>query len=80
MDKKVILQQALEGREAEVLEYQINIDNYKQAIVKIDSDYSDHADLIPFRAQLVELLNAATLEQTKAVIMRDVIATQVEAL
>lgn len=80
MNKTEILKTALEARIKEVQEYQINIDNYERAIAKIDAEYSDNTDMLEFRGILVELLNQSKTEQLKAVIMRDVIAEQVNEL
>ena len=68
-----ILTTALEQRDREIIEYQVNIDNYRRAIAKIADD---DADLLPFRAQLQELLNSGLLEQRKSQLIRDVIAEQ----
>jgi hypothetical protein len=42
-DKLVILAGALKAREEEVMQYQINIDNYRLAIEEIRSTYPDGA-------------------------------------
>lgn len=80
MNKTEILKTALEARINEVQEYQINIDNYERAIAKIDAEYSDNTDLLEFRGRLSELLTQSKTEQLKAIIMRDVIAEQVNEL
>lgn len=73
-----ILTEALAMRDAEVLGYQINIDNYTRAIAKIDEFPEITDDLKAFREQLVGLLSSEQREQTKAQIMRDVIADQIK--
>lgn len=74
--QREILTSALEGREKELIEYQVNIDNYRLAIERISSD---DEDLQPFRQQLQELLRSSLLEQRKSTIIRDVIAEQLAA-
>jgi hypothetical protein len=69
-----ILSSALESRIREVTEYQVNIDNFRLAIVKIGDD----AELQPFKENLQNLLASSILEQRKAQIMLDVIRSQLE--
>lgn len=76
MNKQEILSQALAAREDEVLQYQINIDNYKRAIEKSSADPS----LIEFTGQLSDLLQSSEYEQKKAKIMLEVIKEQLEEL
>jgi len=71
-----ILTTALEGREKELIEYQVNIDNYRLAITRISDD---DKELLPFREQLQNLLTSSLLEQRKSTIIRDVIAEQLAA-
>ena len=74
--QREILTSALEGRERELIEYQVNIDNYRLALTKIsDSD----EELAPFKQQLENLLSSSLLEQRKSQIIRDVIAEQLAA-
>jgi|TARA_X000001382_G_scaffold2406_1_gene2859 hypothetical protein len=77
MNKLETLQSALAGRDNEVLEYQINIDNYTRAIEKIDVEYADNPAMIKFRDGLVDMLEAHKTEQLKTIIIRDVIADQI---
>ncbi len=77
--KQKILTDALNGRNEEILHYQINIDNYTLAIAKIDAMPDDErTELADFREQLSGLLKSSLLEQKKAKIIRDVIADQLE--
>jgi hypothetical protein len=76
MNKRDILESALEARHSEIFEYQINIDNYSRAIAKIDAEYQGQEDLLAFRENLEGLLASSKLEQTKAIIIRDVILDQ----
>lgn len=74
-----ILIAALEHRNAEVLHHQINIDNYTLALVEIAEKYPDCPHMAEFAERLRHLLDTSIIEQRKEVIMRDVIARQVEA-
>jgi hypothetical protein len=78
MNKAELLTTALAHREAEVFQHQINIDNYTLAIAEIDTNYADDAAIQEFRARLADLLASSIVEQRKEIIMRDVIARQVE--
>lgn len=70
----------LEARNNEVAEYQLNMDNFKRAIVKIDTEYADNQDMLDFKQQLQKLLADNQREQLKSIIMRDVIADQIAEL
>lgn len=76
MDRQTILSQALAAREQEVLEYQINIDNYRLAIVEAGKD----PDLADFANRLRELLGSSVLEQKKAKVMLTVVEQQLEQI
>jgi cytochrome c551/c552 len=78
MNKTDILTAALENRNAEVFQHQINIDNYTLAIAEIDANYADDEAIQEFRARLTDLLASSIVEQRKEIIMRDVIAKQLE--
>ncbi len=80
MNKLEILKTALEHRQAEVFQHQINIDNYRLALEEIAANYADDADIAPFAERLRDLLSSSIIEQRKEVIMRDVIAKQIEVL
>ena len=70
-----ILTQAAEGREREVMHYQINIDNYERAIAEIEAN---HPDMAEFADRLRELLASSRVEQAKERIMLKVIRDQLE--
>lgn len=70
-----ILTQAAEGREREVMHYQINIDNYTRAIAEIEAN---HPDMGEFAGRLRELLASSIVEQAKERIMLKVIRDQLE--
>jgi hypothetical protein len=67
-------------RDNEISEYQLNIENFKRAIVKIDTEYADNQDMLEFKQHLQQLLADNQREQLKSIIMRDVIADQVAEL
>jgi cytochrome c551/c552 len=79
MNKNQILTTALAHREAEVFQHQINIDNYTLAIAEIDNNYADDAAMQEFRVRLSDLLASSIIEQRKEIIMRDVMAKQLES-
>ena len=74
------LKTCLEARNNEVAEYQLNIDNFKRAIEKINTQYADNQDMLDFKEQLIKLLADNQREQLKSIIMRDVIADQLAEL
>lgn len=83
MNKEEILRTAITTRDAEILEYQINIDNYRFAIQKIDATQWDSTLAEPmqqFKSQLGDLLRNNLIEQAKAILIRDVMAEQLEAI
>jgi hypothetical protein len=80
MNKLQILQEALKPRNDEILNYQINIDNYTRAIDKINTQYADNPDLIEFRDKLATEVKNHTTEQLKSIIIRDVITDQINEL
>lgn len=69
-----ILKAALEQREREVVEYQVNIDNYRLAIDHIGED----EDLQEFKGHIRNLLQSSIVEQKKAKVILDVIKQQLE--
>jgi flagellar motility protein MotE (MotC chaperone) len=70
----------LEIRNDEISNYQLNIDNFKRAIIKIDTEYSENKDMLEFKEHLQNLLAENQREQLKSIIMRDVIADQIAEL
>lgn len=82
MDKKTILSNALTQREAEILGYQIDIDNYERAIDKIAAEHAGDAPIDgamrDFAGHLEKLLFSTRVEQRKAQIIYEVIKQQVE--
>lgn len=72
--RKEILTSSLEARQKEVTEYQVNIDNFRLALAKINDD----SELVEFKQQLEGLLKSSLYEQRKAQIMLEVIESQLE--
>jgi hypothetical protein len=76
--REQIITAALEGREQEVMHYQINIDNYSLALQQIDLLPPDEqVEMREFSKQLMELLTSEKLEQKKSKIMLAVMKAQV---
>lgn len=73
-----ILRAAADGRRAEVMNYQINIDNFRLAIAKIEAEHSGKPELVVFADQLRSLLASSEVEQLKERIMLEVIEQQLE--
>jgi hypothetical protein len=80
MTKLETLKPALESRNEEIANYQINIDNYTRAIDKINLEHFDNPAMIEFRDHLANMLNSSKTEQLKVIIIRDVIADQLTEL
>jgi hypothetical protein len=77
---KEILESSLEGREQEIIHYQINIDNYTLALDEISKlSVEERAELSGFADQLRNLLASEKLEQKKSKIMLAVIQAQLNA-
>jgi hypothetical protein len=76
--REEILASSLTAREAEVMHYQINIDNYTLALEQISKLPPDERlELSAFTEQLNTLFASEKLEQKKAKIMLAVIKQQV---
>ena len=80
MNKLQTLQSALEPRNNEILNYQINIDNYTRAIDKINDKHADNPAMVEFRDGLTDMVESHKTEQLKAIIIRDVIVDQITEL
>ena len=68
------------ARVDEVANYQLNINNFIRAIDKIDQQYANNPAMQDFRDRLSTLLEENRVEQLKAIIMRDVLADQINEL
>jgi hypothetical protein len=75
-NKLKVLTSALAMREEEIFNYQIDIDNFKRAIKKIEIEYKDNTEIQEFKTQLEKLLEENYLQQTKSRIIRDVLKEQ----
>lgn len=71
--QRELLESSLAAREREIIEYQVNIDNFRLAIKQVED-----ADLQEFKTQLQTLLASSLLEQKKAQIMQTVIRYQLD--
>jgi len=80
MKKLETLQSALDARNDELLDYQINIDNYARAIDKINAEHQNNPAMIEFRDRLADMLESHKTEQLKSMIIRDVIADQLNEM
>jgi hypothetical protein len=80
MEKREILQSALDARNDEFLGYQVNIDNYTRAIDKINAEHQNNPAMIEFRDRLTDMLESHKIEQLKSMIIRDVIADQLNEM
>ena len=81
--KQETLNKALAARKEEVMSYQINIDNYKLAMEKIEQRHAgtDSIDVAmrEFHMRLKDLHGTSVVEQAKAKLMLEVICEQLEA-
>jgi hypothetical protein len=73
-----MLTDAHEHRQREVMHHQINIDNYHLAIEEIETKHSEDEVMLDFANKLRDLLASSIIEQAKEIIMRDVLAKQLE--
>lgn len=73
-----ILTEAHEHRQREVLHHQINIDNYQLALAEIEARHPNDEVMAEFANRLRDLLASSVVEQAKEIILRDVIAKQLE--
>jgi len=80
MNKLELLKEALKGRNDEIVNYQINIDNFERGIKKINDEYPDNEDLKKFKTNLIQLLVDNKRQQLRSIIIRDVIQDQVNEL
>lgn len=78
-----VLTDALRARDQEIEHYDINIDNYRYAISKIETEHAADSEMDvamrEFATQLADLLKTSLIERRKAAIIRDVIAAQLAA-
>ena len=79
-ERTKILTDAYEHRQREVMHHQINIDNYTLALTEIAEKHPDDEIMADFANRLRDLLASSIIEQAKEVILRDVMAKQLEAV
>lgn len=80
IDRIETLKAAAEGRRSGVMNYQINIDNFRLAIVKIEAEHAGNPAMADFAEHLRGLLASSETEQLKERIMLEVIEQQLEGL
>lgn len=80
MAERAFFEKQIEFRVNEIQEYQFNIDNFKRAILKIDTEYASNQDMLEFKKHLQTLLADNQREQLKSIIMRDVLIDQIAEL
>jgi hypothetical protein len=79
MNKKEVLTTAKAQREQEVFEYQINIDNYRNALALLEAMPAEEREpMKEFEAQLRGLLQSSLFEQAKAKLMLNAISAQLQ--
>tara|TARA_R110000851_G_scaffold2217_1_gene8594 strand:- start:2856 stop:3086 length:231 start_codon:yes stop_codon:yes gene_type:complete len=72
--RKEILESALDARQREVIEYQVNIDNFTMAAERIGDDL----DLQNYKATISDMLTQTMVEIKKAKLMLGVIEEQLK--
>ena len=84
MTHQEILQSALKQRLEEELHYQVNIDNFRLALVKIAAEYTGDSPvdlaLQEYAKQIEGLLQSSIIEQTKTRVLREVIEQQLKEM
>ncbi len=73
-----ILTQAAEGREREVMQYQINIDNFARAIAEVEANHAHEPHMVEFANHMRDLHNSSLIEQAKERLLLKVIRDQLE--
>jgi hypothetical protein len=74
-----ILSDAKEHRIREIMQHQINIDNYRISIEVIKKDYTEDLAMSEFAERLQELLASSIIEQRKEKVLLAAIASQLPA-
>lgn len=77
---KLSLEKNLEFRNKEIDDYESNIVNFTRAIAKIDSNYPDDEAMAAFKVELEGRLKEEIIQQKRAIIIRDVIADQLQEI
>lgn len=71
-----VIKQSVESRKIELENYDLNIENFRRAIAKIDSNFPNNPAMQEFRVSLVELLEQNVNERMKEQLMHDVLVDQ----
>ncbi len=74
-----ILGDAKEYRIREIMQHQINIDNYQISIEVIKKDYPEDLAMLEFAERLQELLASSIIEQRKEKVLLAAITSQLPA-
>ena len=74
-----ILGDAKEYRIREIMQHQINIDNYRISIEVIKKDYPEDLAMLEFAERLQELLASSIIEQRKEKVLLAAITSQLPA-
>jgi len=74
-----ILGDAKEHRIREIMQHQINIDNYRISIEVIKKDYPEDLAMLEFAERLQELLASSIIEQRKEKVLLAAITSQLPA-
>jgi len=77
-DRIKTLTDAAEGREREVMNYQINIDNFSRAIAEIEANHTHEPHMVEFAERMRDLLQSSLIEQAKERLLLKVIRDQLE--
>jgi hypothetical protein len=73
-----ILRAAAADRRKGFTNYQINIDNFRLAIEKVEKEHADKPHMVDFAEHLKSLLQSSLAEQDKERVMLEVIEQQLE--
>lgn len=77
-ERTKILRSSVIERRQSVMNYQINIDNFRLAIEKIEAEHSKKPHMVKFAEHLKDLMRSSIEEQDKEAIILEVIEQQLE--
>jgi len=76
-ERAALLVSAAEMREREVMNHEVNIENYTRAIADIDANHVGDTNMTEFRARLSDLLESSIREKCKEACLLKVIKDQI---
>lgn len=76
-ERTKILRSSVIERRQSVMNYQINIDNFRLAIEKIEAEHSEKPHMVKFAEHLKDLMRSSIEEQDKEAIILEVIEQQI---